>query len=66
MKSYGSRFFAGALCLLLAGTASHGTVIQAAEPENLAPLAEASSSSEFSDLYLARFATDGEIQNGLA
>jgi len=61
MKSYGSRFAATTLCLVLAGMACHGSLIHAAEPENLAPLATASASSEFSDLYLARFAVDGKI-----
>jgi len=50
-----------AVVLLLAGTLERGPTARAAMPENLAPKAKASATSEHNAQYLAKFATDGKI-----
>jgi hypothetical protein len=57
------HYFVGITLLALASTAvvPQAYSAEAALPENLAARATASASSEYSDLYLARFVTDGKI-----
>ncbi|HUT89657.1 MAG TPA: hypothetical protein VMY37_09185 [Thermoguttaceae bacterium] len=57
-----SRWDAAATVVLVwCGLVSQGPMAMAAMPENLAPKAKASATSEHNELYLARFATDGKI-----
>ncbi len=60
MKRRGSKTVAG--MLLLGGSVLTASVkVEAALPENLAPKAKATATSEHNQQYLARFATDGKI-----